>query len=195
MHCRPLIFAIAAVLLPGCSASRSAEPASTPTTTGPAATPTATTRAVATRPTTTRAAAIDSFQGDYRFLSNFWSAEVVFEGITYPTAEHAYQSAKTLDRAERQRIAALPTPADAKRAGRALKPREDWEAVKFEVMERCVLDKFTRHADLRQQLLATGDAELIEGNTWGDRVWGVYQGEGENRLGKILMKVRGELRK
>ena len=149
----------------------------------------------ATRPATTRSAAIDSFQGEYRFLSNFWPAEVVFEGATYPTAEHAYQAAKSLDPVERQRIAASPTPADAKRAGRALKPRDDWETAKFDVMERVVRDKFTRHADLRRQLLATGDAELIEGNTWGDRVWGVYQGEGENHLGRILMRLRAELRK
>jgi predicted NAD-dependent protein-ADP-ribosyltransferase YbiA (DUF1768 family) len=66
--------------------------------------------------------------------------------------------------------------------------------VKFDVMERCVREKFTRHADLRAKLLATGDAVLEEGNDWGDRVWGVYQGQGDNRLGKILMKVRRELR-
>jgi ribA/ribD-fused uncharacterized protein len=151
--------------------------------------------APATRRATTKPAAIDSFQGEYRFLSNFYPAETVFEGITYPTSEHAYQAAKSLDPAERQKIAALPTPAEAKRAGRALpKLRDDWEQAKFDVMERCVRDKFTRHADLRDKLLATGDAELIEGNTWGDRIWGVYEGQGENHLGRILMKVRAELR-
>src|SRR3954468_6821071 len=65
-----------------------------------------------TVPAATRPAAIDSFQGEYRFLSNFWPAGVEFEGITYPTAEHAYQAAKTLDVALRKRIAAEPTPAD-----------------------------------------------------------------------------------
>jgi len=192
MHCRRLMFAIVALLAFGCSTTRSPEPAAIPPTRQ--STPTAT-RPAATRPAATRPAAIDSFQGDYRFLSNFWPAEVIFDGIAYPTAEHAYQSAKTLDRAQRQRIAALPTPADAKREGRALKQRDDWETVKFDVMERVVREKFTRHPELRDKLLATDNAELIEGNTWGDRVWGVYQGEGENRLGKILMKVRDELRK
>ena len=72
--------------------------------------------------------------------------------------------------------------------------RADWEQVKFQVMEDCVRYKFTHHPDLRVALLATGDAELIEGNDWGDRIWGVYQGQGENRLGKILMKIRAELR-
>jgi ribA/ribD-fused uncharacterized protein len=144
-----------------------------------------------------RAPKIAEFQGEYRFLSNFWPAPVEFEGLMYPSAEHAYQAAKTMDVNERKRIAALATPAEAKAAGRALKPpllRADWEEAKFDVMERCVRDKFTRSGDLRAKLLATGDAELEEGNTWGDRVWGVYQGEGENRLGKILMKVREELR-
>ncbi len=137
---------------------------------------------------------IDSFQGEYRFLSNFWLADVIFEGIAYPSVEHAYQAAKALDISERRRIAGLQMASEAKSAGRALPLRTDWEQVKFEVMEACVRDKFTRNAELGDRLLATGDAHLEEGNTWGDRVWGVYDGEGENRLGKILMKVRDELR-
>lgn len=67
--------------------------------------------------------------------------------------------------------------------------------MKLDVMEACVRDKFTRNADLRRRLLETGDAELVEGNTWGDRFWGVCDGEGENHLGRVLIKVRGELRK
>jgi ribA/ribD-fused uncharacterized protein len=149
-----------------------------------------------TSPATTRSAPakIAEFQGEYRFLSNFWPAEVTYEDITYPTTEHAYQASKTLDPEARKRIAALPTPAEAKAEGRKLKLRDDWETAKFVVMEDVVRLKFTKHADLREKLLATGDALLEEGNTWGDRVWGVYQGQGENRLGKILMKVRDELR-
>jgi len=139
-------------------------------------------------------AKIAQFQGEYRFLSNFYPATVEFEGITYPTVEHAYQSAKTLDMAERKRIAALPTPSDAKREGRKLKLRDDWETAKFDVMERCVRYKFTHDDQLRAKLLATGDAILEEGNDWGDQIWGTVNGVGENRLGKILMKVRAELR-
>src|SRR3954454_2152936 len=86
----------------------------------------------------TAPAKIAQFQGEFRYLSNFWPATVEFEGITYPTVEHAYQSAKTLDVNERKRIAAMKTPEEAKRAGRALKQREDWEKVKFDVMETCV---------------------------------------------------------
>jgi ribA/ribD-fused uncharacterized protein len=153
--------------------------------------------APASNPTTspaTAASKIAEFQGEYRFLSNFWPATVEFEGMAYPTAEHAYQAAKTLDAAERRRIAALPTPAEAKRAGRALPLRADWEQVKFDVMLRCVRDKFARDPDLRRRLLATAPAHLEEGNTWGDTVWGVSNGVGDNRLGKILMRVRDELR-
>jgi ribA/ribD-fused uncharacterized protein len=175
---RPLTGVTLVVIAVGCS--HDARPSSRPV---------AATTAPTTRP------AIDSFQGEYRFLSNFHPAQTVFEGITYPTSEHAYQAAKSLDPADRRRIATLPTPAEAKRAGRALPNiRADWEQAKFDVMERVVRDKFTRNVELREKLLATGDAELIEGNTWGDRVWGVYEGQGENHLGRILMKVRAQLR-
>jgi ribA/ribD-fused uncharacterized protein len=137
---------------------------------------------------------IPEFQGPYRFLSNFYPSTIEFESLTYPTVEHAYQSAKTLDMNERKRIAALATPEEAKREGRKLALRPNWDTVKFEVMEQCVRYKFTHHPDLKQKLLDTGDAVIEEGNTWNDRIWGVYQGQGENRLGKILMKVRAEVR-
>ena len=143
----------------------------------------------------TAPAKIDRFADQYRFLSNFYPATVVYEGLIYPDSEHAYQSAKTLDMAERRRIAALPTPAEAKHAGEALKYRPDWPQVKYQVMLDCVRDKFTRNPELRARLLATGDAWLEEGNTWNDQIWGVYEGKGTNWLGKILMQVRAELRK
>jgi N-glycosidase YbiA len=138
-------------------------------------------------------AKIVSFRGEYQFLSNFFPANVEFEGIRYPSVEHAYQSAKTLDMNERRRIAAIKDPGEAKRAGRALKYRDDWETAKFDVMERCVGYKFTHNPELKSKLLATGDAHLEERNTWGDQIWGTVNGVGENRLGKILMKVRSEL--
>jgi predicted NAD-dependent protein-ADP-ribosyltransferase YbiA (DUF1768 family) len=61
-------------------------------------------------------------------------------------------------------------------------------------MYQCVKDKFTRNQDLKEQLIATGNEELVEGNTWGDIYWGVSRGRGKNMLGKILMRVREELR-
>jgi ribA/ribD-fused uncharacterized protein len=185
MRPRPALLCVV-LLLTGCS-PETPPPPTRPAAANPTPSPAAVT--ATTRP------AIDSFEGDYRFLSNFYPAETVFEDLTYPTSEHAYQAAKSLDPAERQKIALAATPAEAKRLGRAVSPlRSDWETAKFDVMERCLRDKFTRHADLREKLIATGNAELIEGNTWNDRVWGVYQGQGENHLGRILMKVRAELR-
>lgn len=136
---------------------------------------------------------VSSFTGSHRFLSSFFPAQVHYEDITYPTAEHAYQAAKTLDHGLRLRIAALPTPGEAKRAGRALVLRADWEAVKFGVMLDIQRLKFQDPA-LVAKLLATGESELVEGNTWGDRVWGVCGGLGQNHLGRLLMRVREELR-
>lgn len=132
---------------------------------------------------------IDSFHGEHRFLSNFWPAEVMLDGVTYPTVEHAYVAAKTLDIETRREIAAVEKPGDVKRFGRKLALRSDWESVKLDVMRDLVRQKFA-HSELRAQLLATGDAELIEGNTWNDTFWGVCRGKGENHLGKILMSVR-----
>lgn len=135
---------------------------------------------------------IESFQGQYRWLSNFWPAEVEFEGITFPTVEHAYQAAKTQDERERRAIAALPTPGQAKRMGKKVRLRSDWEDVKVEVMTQLVRAKF-EDPDLMYKLAQTKDAYLIEGNTWGDTFWGVCRGKGKNHLGQILMKVRSEI--
>ncbi|HEY1685569.1 MAG TPA: NADAR family protein [Tepidisphaeraceae bacterium] len=137
---------------------------------------------------------ISSFRGQYNFLSNFYPATVEFEGLTYPDVEHAYQSAKTLDMNLRRRIAALPTPAEAKKVGESFPPRRDWLQIKYQVMLTCVRYKFFHHPELAQQLLATDHIYLEEGNTWHDQIWGVYQGHGTNWLGKILMQVRHELR-
>lgn len=135
---------------------------------------------------------ITRFDGQYRWLSNFWPAEVEFEGVLYPSSEHAYQAAKTLDLEERQLFLGAVTAGQAKRLGRRITIRKDWEAVKLEVMAAILYDKFTRHPELKQKLLDTGGAELIEGNSWGDRFWGV-DGSGQNQLGKVLMALREAL--
>ncbi len=137
---------------------------------------------------------IDRFRGEYRFLSNFWPAVVTLDGITYPTVEHAYQAAKILDPTSRGLFYSAATPGDAKRLGRQLtRLRGDWHQVRLAVMADLVRQKFT-HPDLRDRLLATGNRDLIEGNDWGDTFWGVCRGVGDNQLGRILMKVREELR-
>lgn len=137
--------------------------------------------------------AIERFRGVHAFLSNFYAAPVGFEGLLYPTVEHAYQAAKSLDVAIRRGIRDLSTATNAKMRGRAIRPlRTDWEQVKFDVMLTCLRSKFL-NPELRAQLVATGDARLVESNTWGDRVWGVCDGRGENHLGRLLMQVRTEL--
>lgn len=139
---------------------------------------------------------IDRFEGVHRFLSNFYTAEVEFEGLSFPSVEHAYVAAKTLDRNERVGIAHIGTAREVKAIGRKLKLRPDWEQVKLPIMEDLVRQKFTRWPMLRQALLDTGDQELIEGNWWHDKFWGIdlKTREGENHLGKILMRIRQELR-
>jgi ribA/ribD-fused uncharacterized protein len=135
---------------------------------------------------------IDSFSGEYRFLSNFHPSPVEMKGIVYPTVEHAFQAAKTLDSVERRRIAELDTPGKAKRAGRKVELREDWEQIKVKVMHWLVTRKF-EDPQLAELLRATGDVQLIEGNYWGDRFWGVCEGQGLNWLGRVLMDVRSKL--
>jgi len=136
--------------------------------------------------------AIVYFTGAHRFLSNFWPAPVEFEGLIYTTVEHAYVAAKTTDQATREHINQIASAGDVKRYGRKIKMRSDWDGIKLELMGQLVRRKF-EHADLAKLLLATGDAELVEGNHWGDRFWGVCNGHGQNHLGKILMQVRAEL--
>lgn len=133
---------------------------------------------------------IAGFYGPYRYLSNFWECKVPYEGVDYITSEHAFQAAKTLDPAERHRVACKLTPRDAKFAGQNVTLRHDWEKVKLQVMEDVVRAKFDANPDLKRALTDTGDAVLIEANTHGDRYWGQVDGVGESHLGKILMKVR-----
>ena len=138
---------------------------------------------------------IDSFRGKYYFLSNFFPAEVTYNGLTYQNNEAAFQAQKTYSKEERIEFTTLE-PRDAKRRGRRVRLRKDWEQVKDRIMEEIVRAKSSQNEELKEQLLATGDAQLVEGNRWNDRYWGVdiRSGVGENHLGKILMKVRSELK-
>lgn len=133
---------------------------------------------------------IDSFRDEYFFLSNFYPVEIKLDGIVYPNAETAFQAQKTLDVEERRNFSMLKRPVQAKRLGRKVKLRDDWEEVKLDIMTEIVSQKFLQHPHLIEMLLQTGDEELIESNKWGDRFWGVCKGVGENHLGKILMKIR-----
>jgi ribA/ribD-fused uncharacterized protein len=136
---------------------------------------------------------IDKFDGtEYAFLSNFYSSPIQYEGIVYPTVEHMFQALKALDVETRKKIANAATPGQAKRLGRSVALRKDWEEVKVDVMRTALQLKFSNPA-LRAKLIATGDAELIEGNTWNDRFWGVCRGTGKNMLGLLLMELRCSL--
>jgi ribA/ribD-fused uncharacterized protein len=135
---------------------------------------------------------IGPFQGDYAFLSNFSPAVVELDGKVYPTVEHAYQAAKTLVQGSRTMIRQARTPGQAKRLGRQVPLRPDWERIKVDVMRNLLRQKFA-HPDLRRLLLATAPEDLVEINTWGDRYWGVSCGAGENMLGRLLMEVRAEI--
>lgn len=136
---------------------------------------------------------INSFEGEYAFLSNFYEHPISNGVITFPTNEHYFQAMKTLEDDERLAIARATTPGQAKRMGRSVKLRPDWESIKLDVMETAVRIKFT-DSELAAKLIATGDEELIEGNWWNDTFWGVCNGVGENHLGKILMKVRADIK-
>jgi ribA/ribD-fused uncharacterized protein len=135
---------------------------------------------------------IDRFIGKYGFLSNFWSCKIRFEGKTYPSTEHAFQAAKTLDNSERETIRKITTPKEAKRYGRRVKLRKDWESIKLNIAEMVVEQKF-KDPELREWLLETGYAQLVEGNFHGDTFWGRCNDVGENHLGRILMKVREKI--
>lgn len=136
---------------------------------------------------------IESFTGKHAFLSNFYRCTVEYDGKFYPSVEHAYQAAKTLDEDERNNIWNCATPGQAKRMGRTVKLRKHWDAIKLDIMFNLLKEKF-KNPFLRTQLIDTGVHELVEGNYWGDQFWGIYDGKGLNWLGKLLMKVREEVK-
>ena len=138
---------------------------------------------------------INCFDGEFAFLSNFYESPIEFEGIIYPTNEHFFQAMKTLDINERRTIANCATPGQAKRMGRQISLRFDWEDVKESIMLEGLCLKFANE-QLADWLLETGDEELIEGTTWHDNEWGncscpkCAHIEGKNKFGRLLMIVR-----
>lgn len=140
---------------------------------------------------------VTQFDGENAFLSNFWPCKIVLWERAYPSVEHAYQAAKCIDDDEREEIRLAATPGKAKRLGRKCTIRSNWERVKARVMEQLVRAKF-KDPELMAKLRATGTQEIIEGNTWNDRFWGMVwdekanQWRGQNQLGRILMMIRDE---
>ena len=133
---------------------------------------------------------ISEFRGVYSFLSNYFDAPVLYNGLRFKNSEAAFQAQKCPERATE--FCNL-SPMSAKRMGRAVPLRSDWNKVRIAIMKAVVLAKFQQNKKLKRALLATQDAILIEDNTWNDTFWGVCRGRGENNLRKILMEVRNEL--
>ena len=144
---------------------------------------------------------IDNFRGDYFFLSNFSPSPLLFAGMEWPSVEHAYQAWKSREWPIREMIRKLPTAANARRAGRSLPRRRDWNQAKEPLMLALLRCKFGQSKELALKLLATGDEKLVEGNDWHCNFWGActclrcIEIPKENRLGILLMQVRGELQK
>jgi ribA/ribD-fused uncharacterized protein len=136
---------------------------------------------------------ITRFKGKYRFLSNFYENPILYDELWYKNAESAFQSHKIRGWVSRRMLFEHLTALEAKKLGRKVTLRRDWERVKDTIMYEVVLAKFQIN-HLRTMLLETGDEELVEGNTWGDTYWGVCRGKGKNKLGHILMRVREEIR-
>lgn len=142
---------------------------------------------------------IYSFLGKYFFLSNFYvPAPVKVNSVWYPSSEHAFMACKSLDPKIQEQIRKCSTPREARKLGRKILLRPDWEQIKYDIMYQAVKSKFFNNPNLGLRLIRTGDALLVEGNNWGDKTWGQVQNqeeewEGKNWLGRILMDVRKEL--
>jgi len=147
---------------------------------------------------------INSFTGRYTFLSNFYPCLIYHQGLEYKSVETFYVAMKVnsdqfinnryyTSGDFREMISKLDNPGLAKKIGRLVKLRKDWDSKKLEYMNWAVREKF-KDETLKELLILTGDQEIIEGNSWNDTFWGVCKGVGKNHLGKILMEVRNELR-
>ena len=136
---------------------------------------------------------IDSFKDGFAFLSNFEPAFIRYKNLDFKTVEHAYQASKAMNMVDLEAVRNAPTARASKRLGRKIQIRPDWEQVKVPLMMNFLRQKFS-YQPYKDQLLSTGNHELVEGNTWGDTFWGVCDGKGENWLGKCLMQIRDELR-
>lgn len=143
------------------------------------------------------------FRNEYGFLSNFQYAAIEYDGMVFPTVENAFQAAKTEDKQQRTPFLTAK-PGEAKKLGRRVTLRKDWEAVKFSVMKELLAEKFPadpKHKNywLSRKLLDTGSLMLVEENRWHDNVWGTCTCDKcrnkphRNMLGILLMERRTEL--
>jgi ribA/ribD-fused uncharacterized protein len=138
---------------------------------------------------------IKEFKGEYGWLSNFASVKITLDGITYPSVEHAYMSAKSND-PEWKNFCSNPnnTAGQVKKHSKTIILKDGWDDIKLLVMEECLKQKFNQEP-FKGLLLATGQQHIQEGNWWGDSFWGVdlRTNQGENHLGELIMKIRNVL--
>jgi ribA/ribD-fused uncharacterized protein len=142
---------------------------------------------------------ITSFQGQHRWLSNFWPCRIDYGLMTFSCVEAAYQAFKCSNPDQMAEFVGL-NGAESKQHGKSVNVREDWDSIKLDVMRWALYQKFAvqdlrgETTELAVALTLTGERELIEGNTWRDTFWGVCNGVGENHLGRLLTEVRSWLR-
>ena len=151
---------------------------------------------------------IDKFDGDYAFLSNFYVVDPPLQlhywrnldslgsgKLVANTSEALYQAGKSKDPSSYKDLTAYQSKKKGRQETMSEEELKYWNKVKLHLMERILRLKFDdNHKVLQEKLLATGDEELVEGNTWNDTYWGICEGEGENHLGKLLMQIRKELK-
>ena len=145
---------------------------------------------------------IGFYEREFYPLSNFSSFEIIWGGETYPTAEHAYQSAKFMKKKESQEdlilqklIRCARSAHDAFKIARSNQAlvRDDWDNVKIAMMTSILRNKVHQHKYVKSKLLQTLDINLVEDSPK-DSFWGIGpDGKGRNELGKIWMKLRSEL--
>jgi hypothetical protein len=135
---------------------------------------------------------INSFTNDNDWLSNFYNCIFYIDKLKYTSVEHYYQSKKTTNMRDQEKIRLCGSPNLAKKLGSQVTLRNDWHNKKLMVMYKGVYEKFNQNELLQTKLLCTYPKQLIEGNNWDDYYWGFCKGRGENKLGKILMKIRND---
>jgi len=140
---------------------------------------------------------INEFKGDYRWLSNFEAVTITIDGVSYPSVEHAYMSYKSNDPEWKKFcMDANNTAGDVKKKSREVKLVDNWDNLKFTVMSLCLTKKYEQEP-FRSRLIKTGTQNIVEGNYFGDTIWGVdlkyTPNIGENHLGRMIMKVREDL--
>jgi len=135
---------------------------------------------------------IREFQGEYRWLSNFAPVKIILDGIEYASVEHAYMSAKSDDKTWKAFCAnTYNTAGQVKKASKDIQLIDDWNVIKLDVMRECIKQKFNQEP-YKSNLMNTDYQYIQEGNTWGDKFWGIClkTNEGENRLGILIMSIR-----